>query len=542
MITGISSESEISSCYDSDSGILFIFYIIRHLYIIEESATYADNIIETISTDEESSISTDENFDCLKSKDGTQVFQSTPYGGPGRIPSHNILKEKPGFKPQTLRNVDKPLDAFLNFFTPDIMKVILDSTNAYISSKPNFMGPISENELLSFIGTILLIGLLKGKNAALKEYFSDEYGIPMIRAHTTFDRCKKILTMLRFDIPKVRNRNDRIAPIRNIFEKLIRNCQNIYTPNADVTIDEQLVTFRGRCKFKMYIPSKPGRHGIKIWAMCDSKNSYLYNAKIYAGKENNRTEINQGENVVKELSMPIYKTGRNITMDNFFTSCFLARYLLSQKITIVGTVRKNKAFLPISFQSSKGNKDDSQFIFQKDMVIVKYCPKKNKSVVLLSTLHSGAEVNADSGKPEIIHYYNVNKGGVDTLDQLARYYSCKRSTRRWPLAIFMHLIDVIAYNSLLLYTAKHPIYAEKYGNAARREFLKDLTKEMIQLYTFSRPVENSRKRKTSGLNMPARCELCSKPRPKTRVKCERCDKFVCFNHREDIVICNKCCD
>ena len=78
------------------------------------------------------------------------------------------------------------------------------------------------------------------------------------------------------------------------------NFQKSYVPNLDLTIDEQLVTFRGRCRFKMYIPSKPGSYGIKIWAMCDSPNSYLYNAKIYAGKIGEISEKNQGENIVKE--------------------------------------------------------------------------------------------------------------------------------------------------------------------------------------------------------------------------------------------------
>lgn len=39
--------------------------------------------------------------------------------------------------------------------------------------------------------------------------------------------------------------------------------------------------------------------------------------------------------------------GRNVTTDNFFTSRNLALKLLQHKITLVGTVRKNKRFLPV---------------------------------------------------------------------------------------------------------------------------------------------------------------------------------------------------
>lgn len=330
------------------------------------------------------------------------------------------------------------------------------------------MRPISIEELHKFIGCMLLIGLFKGKNSRLNEFFTLEYGIPIIRENITYDRCRKIIRVLRFDILSRRNKQDRIPPIRLFFEKIIMNFQKSYVPNLDLTIDEQLVTFRGRCRFKMYIPSKPGSYGIKIWAMCDSRNSYLYNAKIYAGKIGEISEKNQGENIVKELSIPILKSGRNITMDNFFTTHSLARYFLSQNITVVGTVRKNKKFLPISFQSSKGNENDVNYIYQKDLMIIKYNQKKNKSVVLLSTQHSRPDINDSTKKPEIIHYHNSNKSGVDTLDQLIRCYSCKRASKRWPMAIFFNMIDIVAYNAFILFTQKNPQYIKKYKNKSRR--------------------------------------------------------------------------
>ena len=56
-------------------------------------------------------------------------------------------------------------------------------------------------------------------------------------------------------------------------------------------------------------------------------------------------ERNQGERVVLDL-VSSYR-GRNVTTVNFFTCHNLALELLKQKITIVGTVRKNKRFLPV---------------------------------------------------------------------------------------------------------------------------------------------------------------------------------------------------
>ncbi|KAM3924560.1 piggyBac transposable element-derived protein 4-like [Leptodactylus fuscus] len=87
----------------------------------------------------------------------------------------------------------------------------------------------------------------------------------------------------------------------------------------NVTVDKQLVAFRGRCPFRQYIPSKPAKYGIKIWTLCDSKSSYALNVQVYTGKApDERPEKNQGMRVVLDLTHGL--KGQNVTCDNFFTS------------------------------------------------------------------------------------------------------------------------------------------------------------------------------------------------------------------------------
>ena len=77
-----------------------------------------------------------------------------------------------------------------------------------------------------------------------------------------------------------------------------------------------------------------------------------------------------------------------MTCDNFFVSIDLARYLLAKKLTLLGTIRKNKGELPKEFIVTKGRVVNSTlFGFQDDEMILSYCPKKNKVVTLLSTMH-----------------------------------------------------------------------------------------------------------------------------------------------------------
>jgi len=58
-------------------------------------------------------------------------------------------------------------------------------------------------------------------------------------------------------------------------------------------------------------------------------------------------------------------------------------------------------------------------------------PKKNKSVVLLSSLHRGSAICSDSGKPEIIEFDNKTKGAVDMLDQMCARNSEQLADGQW---------------------------------------------------------------------------------------------------------------
>ena len=93
----------------------------------------------------------------------------------------------------------------------------------------------------------------------------------------------------------------------------------LYVP-GNVTIDEQLVGFRGRCAFRTYMPSKPDKYGLKIWVMADVDTAYCYNAEPYLGKQGNQPETGLAQ-VVETLSRPLYNSHRNVTFDNFLRPC-----------------------------------------------------------------------------------------------------------------------------------------------------------------------------------------------------------------------------
>lgn len=145
-----------------------------------------------------------------------------------------------------------------------------------------------------------------------------------------------LMRNLRFDNftdREQRREIDKLVAIRELFEIILHNFQTNFIPSEYLTIDEQLISFRGRCSFRQYIPSKPARYGIKIFALVDVKNAYTYNLEVYVGAQpDGPYKINNSpNNVVTRLVQQIEGTKRNITIDNWFTSLLLVLQLLEEK-------------------------------------------------------------------------------------------------------------------------------------------------------------------------------------------------------------------
>ena len=358
------------------------------------------------------------------------------------------------------------------------------------------------------------------------------------------------MRFIRFDNKDTRQErliSDRLAAIRQVSDIFAKNCINTYYPSAMLCVDERMVSFRGRVKFRVYMPNKPDKYGIKLWSLADNDTKYIKNFEVYLGKIDNKIEREQGKRVVISLSRCL-ESGHNITVDNFFCSYSLGQELLKNNITMLGTIRKNRREVPASFGSAKNRElFSSRFAFTDTSTLVSYVPKKSKAVILLSTMHHDSHVQDDEEKkPDMIIDYNKSKIGVDIADQMMKQYSVKRSTRRWTLALFFNFLDMAALNSYIIWCSIH-------GKESRRHFLEILIDELKLNY-----IEKRREKGTSGLQlsiqqilMPSssssssspteikreRCVLCTS-RKLVSYHCHFCKKCVCKDHY--VVVCNTC--
>ncbi|KAF2906097.1 hypothetical protein ILUMI_00079 [Ignelater luminosus] len=228
---------------------------------------------------------------------------------------------------------------------------------------------------------------------------------------------------------KRRNRDpDKLSPIRAFFELWLPTLQDSYIPYENLTVDEQLLTFRGRCPFKQFIPSKPGKYGIKIWAACDSQTSFVYKCQRYIGKTGDQRERNRGKRVVLDMTKGLETSGRNVTTDNFFTSLDLARKMEKKNLTLLGTIRKNKPKLSQELVTTRGRDVYSTKIWlsrQSHVSLLLF--KKGKVVTLLSTMHDSGQISeTEKKKPQMILDYNKTKSAWTSQNQPQETQKLKR--------------------------------------------------------------------------------------------------------------------
>jgi len=354
---------------------------------------------------------------------------------------------------------------------------------------------------------------------------------------------------MRFDDSQRRQhrlREDRFSLVSDIWDSFISNCQRCYIPNTELTIDEQLFPCKTRCPFTQYMASKPDKFGIKFWFLVDNDSKYLFNARPYLGRDpTRRPGTDVPLDVCMKLMQPLYGFGYNVTTDNYFSSLKLANALAEKKTTLVGTIRRQRREVPDGEALMKQRSLYDSEVYSTTMngrditSLTIYKAKKNKTIYLLSTMHPSVSIDVQHSKklPETISMYNRTKVGVDVLDQMSRYFTCKSGTRRWPMAVFFNILDISSINAWIL-------YKEVTGQEiSRREFLLQLVMEMCRPNETQTQVYLPVQRDVAPRHHCQVSENGQTCKNKSNNMCVQCSFFCCGRHigsKSVTVFCVNC--
>ena len=109
-------------------------------------------------------------------------------------------------------------------------------------------------------------------------------------------------------------------------------------------------------------------------------------------------------------------------------------------------------------------------------MLVSYQSHKPKNVILLSSMHDDpTTLGGEKNKPAVVIDYNKTKGGVDTMDKMCLSFTTKRKTKRWPLVLFMNILDVSTVAARVVYGIKFP-----QDRLSKKDFRGDFIREVAK--------------------------------------------------------------
>lgn len=213
----------------------------------------------------------------------------------------------------------------------------------YCHRKLAIYQPVTISQLKAFIGIVYMKGCCKGRGENLFSLWNNNSTQrPFYSGVMSRNDFVRIFWDLRFDDKNTRPdrlNDDNLAAIRELWDSFNGRLLTHFTPSVNLTIDEQLILFRGRCKFKIYNKSKPGRYGFLVRWLCDAGNRYALHGMPYCSTPNNafiaesvKLSNKPYNTVIQCAQLPgIIHSGRNITTDRLYTSVDLAETLITVK-------------------------------------------------------------------------------------------------------------------------------------------------------------------------------------------------------------------
>lgn len=436
----------------------------------------------------------------LENDEGTITFEDTWIQG-------NLDAHPPQFQREKKINVDLPdecdmIDFFKLFISDEFIdEVLVQETNKYAAdffnsaqgqnikpqSRFHKWTDVNIDDMKRFLAMVIAMGMVQHQD--IQDYWSKDemLSTPFFGKTMTKNRFLLILSLFHLNnndnnVARGQDGHDPIFKVRRVYDHLRMKFEEVYSPGENIAIDEGMIAWRGNLSFRVYMPDKPDKFGVKLFMLCDSSNGYCSRLEIYHGTQQQPSEKGKIYDLVMRLINPYLGAGYKLYVDNYYSSPYLFHDLYQRQTGACGTLRVNRKGVPKELK-----KNESIAMTNGTIQLLKW--KDKRDVHMCTTLHNAefidvpGRVDRATGqpirRPKCIVDYDKHMGAVDRCDQMISYPAFKRRTVKWWKKVFFHLFMMTVLNAYILYK-EHCIKLRKkpvLHRVFRREIVKALVAE-----------------------------------------------------------------
>ena len=453
-----------------------------------------------------------------------------------------------------------PYQYFKQMFDDSIIADIVDNTNLYSVQQTGTSIALTTAEMEKFLGILVTMSIIKLPRQRM--YWSSETRIPAVADVMSSRQFEKIKRYLHFvdnntELPKTDPNYDKLFKVRSLIDAVVGNCRKIPQEEKH-SIDEQILPTKGRSSLKQYLPNKPNKWGIKVWARC-GVSGIVYDFEIYCGKNGSNVDeipgLLMGGNVVYRLtrSLPL-GVNHKVYFDNFFSSANIMLKLTEDKLWAIATIRKDrlkdaKPLLKNEKELKKEGRGSSDHVVDANsgICIVRWY---DNNIVQLISNYAGYDLGTKArrwskkdtefieiDRPKIVEDYNAHMGGVDLCDMLLETYRVRQRTIKYYFHIFYYCIGISIVNSWLLYR-RHM----EQRNVAKKNVLclQKFQSQIADSLSRAGKLTNSQDKRSRGrpscnsstVSPPAKRRPPTVEAPTQDVRLDKCGHFPVFQEKQ----------
>ena len=124
---------------------------------------------------------------------------------------------------------------------------------------------LKDRRVWCFIGIMVLMGIVRKPSIHMYWSKDDFVSTPIFSNIMRRDRFEQIRRMIQFVDPLSQDPSYNLTKLAGFLDVLQENFVNNYCPGELICVDEYLSLWKGRLRFKVYIPNKRERYGVKVY-------------------------------------------------------------------------------------------------------------------------------------------------------------------------------------------------------------------------------------------------------------------------------------